>query len=294
MTWNFPYLGETEELDDSSRASAPGDFVYLNDGYTHYQIAGPLDGTPVVLVHGFSVPYFIWDPTFNFLIGQGFRVLRFDLYGRGLSDRPQGHYDINRFCRQLHGLIDKLQIRAPINLIGLSMGGPITATYATSYPESIAKLVLIDPAGARPIELSPALKFATLPGVGELGFGLFGSETLVKSIATDFFGSELVEHFQKQFRVQMKYKGFKRAILSTIRNGLLGDFSETYHIVGTNQIPVLLIWGEQDLTVPFSHSEFIRALIPTVEFHAIKNCGHIPHYEKPEQVNPILLKFLIA
>ena len=292
MSWSFPYLGETEELNESSRASAPGEFVQLNDGYTHYQMAGPQDGDPVVLIHGFSVPYFIWDPTFDYLSNKGFRVLRFDLFGRGFSDRPKCRYDINLFFRQLSELLETLQIRIPISLMGLSMGGPIAASFASRQPGDIAKLVLIDPAGALPITLSPALRIATLPGVGELGFGLFGSDTLVNGIASDFFGSTLVDHFQNKYRVQMKYKGFKRAILSTMRNGLLGDFSETYRIVGTYAIPVLLLWGEQDQTVPFAHNELIRALMPDIEFHSIQECGHIPHYEKSELINPILQNFL--
>ena len=102
MSWSFPYLGETEELNEATRASAPGSFVQLSDGCTHYELGNSLlpagapfgDNkgkgvrAPVVLVHGFSVPYFIWDPTFEFLTKSGFRVLRYDLFGRGYSDRP--------------------------------------------------------------------------------------------------------------------------------------------------------------------------------------------------------------
>jgi pimeloyl-ACP methyl ester carboxylesterase len=46
--------------------------------------------------------------------------------------------------------------------------------------------------------------------------------------------------------------------------------------------------------VPFEHSEKIRMAIPQAEFHAIDDCGHIPHFEKPEIVNPILKRFLKA
>jgi pimeloyl-ACP methyl ester carboxylesterase len=292
ISWRFPYLGETEELDESSRVSMPGKFVQLKDGFTHYQLAGPQNGSPVVLVHGFSVPYFIWDPTFDYLTNKGFRVLRFDLFGRGFSDRPKSRYDIHLFYKQLSELVETLKIRIPINLIGLSMGGPITATFASRKPEYISKIAFIDPVGAAGFSLSPALTFATLPGIGELGFGLFGSDTLVKGIATDFFGSHLVEQFQEKYRAQMKYKGFKRAILSTMRNGMLGDFSNIYRKVGENSIPALLLWGEQDQTVPYEQNKLIRKLIPDIEFHSIQECGHIPHYEKPELINPILLQFL--
>ena len=101
-----------------------------------------------------------------------------------------------------------------------------------------------------------------------------------------------VKDFVDRYMVQMQYKGFMRAILSTMRNGMLGDFTETYCKVGEQGTPTLLFWGRDDKTVPFSHSEDIRAAIPQAEFHAFDQCGHIPHYEKPGKANPILLEFL--
>lgn len=50
---SFPYLGESKELSDETRAELPGEFIQLSDGVTHYEVAGPQDGQPVVLVHGF-------------------------------------------------------------------------------------------------------------------------------------------------------------------------------------------------------------------------------------------------
>jgi pimeloyl-ACP methyl ester carboxylesterase len=292
MSWSFPYRGETEELDEITRSSAPGAFVRLQDGNTHYELGGPESGAPVVLVHGFSVPQFIWDPTFEHLTEEGFRVLRYDLFGRGFSDRPKVRYNIDLFCKQLRELLDTLEFSSPVRLFGLSMGGPLSASFAAQYPEEVEGLVLIDPAGACAVELPFGMKIGILPGIGELGFGLFGDETLVKGIADDFFGKDLVAQFQDKYRVQMKYKGFKRAILSTLRNGAVGDFSAAYRAIGEAGIPTLLIWGEQDQTLPLAHSEIIRELIPGIQFHPITNCGHVPHYEKPEEVNQIISRFL--
>lgn len=102
-----------------------------------------------MLVHGFSVPQFIFEPTFTFLTEQGFRVLRYDLYGRGFSDRPDKRYDIDLYVGQLANLLDALEIREPVSLVGLSMGGPITATFTVRFPQRVRKLVLIDPVGAK-------------------------------------------------------------------------------------------------------------------------------------------------
>src|SRR5712671_4633827 len=79
---------ERLDLDQSVRNAASGQFARLTDGYTHYEISGPPEGRVVVLAAGATVPYYICDPTFTALVGAGFRVLRYDYYGRGYSDRP--------------------------------------------------------------------------------------------------------------------------------------------------------------------------------------------------------------
>jgi len=290
----FSYHDETKELNELTRQEASGSFVQLSDGISHYELSNPEAAETVVLIHGFSVPYFIYDPTFDFLTRTGFRVLRYDLFGRGFSDRPDTRYNIDLFVRQLGDLLDALRFSRPVSLVGLSTGGPIAATFTARFPKRVSKLVLIDPVGAKPFALSRILKVAAMPFVGEAIIGLLGSVGIVRHIVTDFFNEEHIEHFQATYIVQMQYKGFKRAILSTIRNNMLGSFLEIYERLGKMDKPVLLFWGRRDVTVPFKHSEVLRAAMPNVQFHAIENCGHIPHYEKPEEVNPILLEFLTA
>src|SRR4051794_2812976 len=83
---------ETRALDDAARRDAPGKFVRLSDGMTHYRIDGPDSGRTIVLAHGFSVPLYIWDSTAAALASAGYRVVRYDAYGRGFSDRPDVEY----------------------------------------------------------------------------------------------------------------------------------------------------------------------------------------------------------
>lgn len=70
MNFDFIYRGENKDLDDAARAAAPGSFTRLPDGCTHFELGGPSMGPATVLVHGFSVPYFVWDPTFEALSGR--------------------------------------------------------------------------------------------------------------------------------------------------------------------------------------------------------------------------------
>jgi pimeloyl-ACP methyl ester carboxylesterase len=288
----FSYRDENKELNDLTRQDASGSFVRLSDGFTHYEISNPEAQETVVLVHGFSVPYFIYDPTFAFLTQQGYRVVRYDLFGRGFSDRPEVRYNIDLFVRQLDELLHALRFAQPVTLVGLSTGGPITTVFTALHPEHVNKLVLIDPVGAKSLPYSWILKVATPPILGEKIIGLLRSDNLDNRIAARFFDRELIGHFQSRYVVQLQYKGFKRAILSTLRNNMLDSFLDSYERIGKMNKPVLLFWGRDDPTVPFEHSQPLRKAIPAIEFHAIELCGHTPHYEKPEEVNPILLEFL--
>jgi triacylglycerol esterase/lipase EstA (alpha/beta hydrolase family) len=114
---------ERTALDAGARRGLGGQFLRLSDGLTHYEVPGPADGPLVVLVHGFSVPYYVWDSTVTALTSAGFRVLRDDLYGRGYSDRPALDYTADVFDRQLTELLDAVGRRRQVDVIGMSMGG---------------------------------------------------------------------------------------------------------------------------------------------------------------------------
>lgn len=287
----YRFRGETQVLDDAARATAPGQFAALTDGFTHYEIAGPPSPVTTVLVHGFSVPCFIWDPTFAGLASAGLRVLRYDLFGRGYSDRPDIVYNQACYDRQLVDLLNTLGIDKPINLIGLSMGGAIAVGFADKHPERVGKLVLIDPAGM-PMKQSPLINLIRIPYLGEWLFDQFAEKLLIANLAKDFYTRDKIKEFEVRYREQMQYIGFKRGLVSTLRFGPLNTMSEAYTRVGGHPRPSLLIWGKEDRTVPFEISHTVRAVLPKAEFHAIGGAGHIPHYEQPVLINPLLIKFL--
>src|SRR5262252_10353989 len=160
---------ERHELDESARSSAPGRFVRLSDGVTHYELGGPTASPVVVLVAGTSVPYYIWDPTFSALVKEGYRVLRYDYYGRGYSDRPAIAYVQDLYVRQLVELLDALEIRDPVDLMGLSFGGSVITSVAARHPRRVRSLVYVDPAFRMPVAVSPV---ETMPRVWSFMTGL--------------------------------------------------------------------------------------------------------------------------
>lgn len=277
-------------LDKSARQGAPGKFAALSDGQCHYQLSGPVGGPVVVLVHGFSVPSFIWDQTYQPLTEAGFQTLRFDLFGRGFSDRPSAAHNHALFVRQLKELLLEVGIHEPVSLVGLSMGGAVSVAFALSCPESVEKLALISPAGV--MKKSLGMRMLRLPLIGELLFLLGGDTTLIRGLNRNSYQLEEYGSYLRQFRRQMAFPGYKRALLSTLRGDLLCEMHETYQRVGRRQLPSLLIWGRADHLTHFEQSDLIRAAMPGIQFHPMDGVGHLPHIEKDEQVNSVLVQFL--
>jgi pimeloyl-ACP methyl ester carboxylesterase len=278
-------------LSDTVRLTLPGQFVQLPLGVVHYQLAGPDSVPTVVLVHGFSVPYYIWDPTFEALTQAGFRVLRYDLYGRGFSDRPETNYDLDLFVTQLEDLLPALNIQGPVDLVGLSMGGPIVASFANHHPNQVRSLILIDPEVA-PVSTRQIFPL-NIPLIGEYLMTVYVAPVeLPKTQSDDFYRPEKFPDWEAMYRVQLQYKGFRRAILSTIRLQPGMDSLAEYDFVGRYNLPALLIWGREDKTVSFADMQQLVRLIPGIEYHIIEEAGHIPQFERPEVVNPLLIEFL--
>jgi len=283
---------ESEPITNKLLAGHAETGVMLSKGLTHYQLAGPATAPLVVLVHGFSVPAYIWDPTFNALIEHGYRVLRFDLYGRGHSARPRARYSLNLYSRQLLELVDALHVQQPFTLVGLSMGGPVVTYFANRHPARIQDLVLVDPM-VFPLNGDDSWPL-TVPLLGEYMAGVYFIPHLATSQADDFFDKTRFPDWNARFTEQMRYRGFRRAILSTVRElvhaGTLGEYAR----LGKLDFPVLLIWGREDPVIPLADSNKLRELVPRTEFHVIDKAGHLSHMEQPDVFNPLLFGFLAA
>jgi len=88
----LPFLADYAriKMDDRARGDAPGKFIKLRRGITHYRRFGPQEGPLVVCVHGLTTPSFVFEGIADAYVKNGYRVLVYDHYGRGYSDRPVG------------------------------------------------------------------------------------------------------------------------------------------------------------------------------------------------------------
>ncbi|MHA2501907.1 MAG: alpha/beta fold hydrolase [Candidatus Kariarchaeaceae archaeon] len=276
---------ETLDIVDLSESDVPYRFVQTSAGRIHYQMEG--DGDLIVLVHGFSVPSFYWDSNFDPIKNAGYRVLRYDLFGRGYSDRPQQDYDLNLFVTQLELLLQQLVVTGKLTLVGLSMGGAIVTAFAARHPEMISKLVLVAPAGLSEDFDEMIDNFRTMDLNDTLNDGM------IAGMADDFRGlSADLDHLRLQYTEQMKYRGFREAIQSTVLHFPFAGMEDIFATVGQHSIPTLLFWGTEDKVLPYHDHEKALLAIPNVEFVKIEGGGHALQMEHADLVNRKILDFV--
>lgn len=274
---------ETSILNDQAREGTTGEYIKLRNGITHYQSEGPDTTEAIILVHGFSVPYYIWDATYDYLVQKGLRVVRYDLFGRGYSDRPDVNYDLQFYRTQLYDLINSLELKTPVNLAGLSFGGPVVTDFAVNYPGLVDRLILIDP-----IYFRSKLNKSEFVTNYEMALN---HEKQASSQLDDVKYPDSFPGWVDKYKVQMKYKGFRHALIST-RKYCYGDITVlNYKRLDSLEKKVLLIWGKEDQTVSFQFSDSVRKIL-SVDFFPVDDARHLPHLEKPELVNQKILSFL--
>ena len=274
---------ETKTMNASARKNTSGQFIELTAGITHYESGGVDTGKVIILVHGFSVPYYIWDGTYDSLIKAGFHVIRYDEFGRGFSDRPNIVYDAVLYRTQLHDLVTSLKLQTPVSLAGVSFGGAVVSDFAAHFPQLIDKIILIDPVYA----------FGKID-VGEIIANYkmaVDHEKQAEGQLDDFKYPEQFPGWVDKYKVQMQYKGFRRALISTRNNYSPDSIISNYHVLGSLQKKILLIWGREDETVSFQYSDSLRKILP-VDFFPVDDARHLPYLEKPALVNQKIISFL--
>ena len=277
-------------MDDSVRREAKVASVKTPMGAIAYRWSGPDTGQMVVMVHGFSVPSPVFDKNVEALAAAGYRVLTFDHFGRGYSDRPETTYDLDFYQAELEALWKALQIPDQSYLVGYSMGGGIAVHFAAKHPERVKKLLLMAPVGAK----APRYALASLlraPGLGEwVAIGPMRVNMIRRfrhQLKRGLVDRDLCRAFEQQFN----YRGTSEALLSTLRHFPMGKLTLYYAELEQLGIPVHLVWGDRDKIVPYAlHRKILRAL-PSATLHTIPNAGHGIAYAHASMVNEQLLQF---
>lgn len=278
-------LQETQNL-EGARSLAKGKFITLRSGVTHYKIIGT--GKPVVLIHGGGITGMeVWDKNAEHLAANGYQVLQYDLYGRGYSDRINGNYTPELLSDQLTELIVALNLRDSIAIISMSMGSMVAIDYASQNPDRVQSLVMIDPAITGDYKPNKLLK---LPLLSDLLMTLYWYPRALENQRKEFVDMQVFNSYAERLAYFMNIEGYKHMNHSTWMHTLNQDKTDVYTNLKTNSI--LLIYGEKDPYFSADQAAKLKSLHPRLNVVLQPEAGHMPHFEKPESVNPLLVDFL--
>lgn len=272
------------------QARAPGRMAELPAGATHYKWSGPEGGPVAVCIHGLSTPSYVFAATERHLAGMGYRVLSYDLYGRGYSDRPRGAQSLDFFLGQLRALLKHQNVGGPLVLVGYSMGAQIAAAFASEEGPRVAKLILAAPAGLadRTQEFDPWIA----PVIGDWLTCVAGGWKLRRELVEHAKSATIVPDIEDRQAAETRTRGFLPAILSSRRNALATDPTEDLRHIYKNGTPILALWGTNDPVVPQSCVGRLAEIAPDAHHVQIKDAAHSLLQTHPSQVGKALSDFL--
>ena len=266
-------------------------FVSLSEGFTYYRAAN-LESckTADVLVHGFSVPSYIWDPTYAFLAAKGRCVVTLDLYGRGFSDNPDVAYTDELFAKQVLELLDHLKIEQA-NLLGLSNGGRVVSQLAGLAPERVEQLIYVASSGFRNVSRAANVGVSD----AEIDALVARYPELPAGQLSDFKDPTNFQDWDDRYAELLVHKGFARALISTRKNHDSGELDRIHAELQASDIPVTTIWGDSDTVVVYAgFAEKLERLLPKRVEHFVPDTGHLPHMENPAYFEALLTEQLVA
>jgi pimeloyl-ACP methyl ester carboxylesterase len=274
---------------EAQRRAAPGGFAALSDGVTHYQWFGPEGGRVIVMIHGLTTSSYVFGGIISELQIQGFRILTYDLYGRGLSDRPGKPQTRSFFICQLRELLQEQNVNGAVMLLGYSMGGSIATVFAAEEPERVSRLMLIAPAG---LDRAPA-PFAEfcrkMPWIGDWVHTVFGG--LVLRDGQPAAASSVPDIAARQ-AAETRTRGYLRSVLSSRRNILAERLEEEHREVQRSGVPVLAIWGDADRSIRLTSLGELTRINRETRQVTVAGAGHSLAHSHPREVAGAIAAFI--
>ncbi|TDE91488.1 alpha/beta hydrolase [Occultella glacieicola] len=272
-------------------------FVTTEDGAQIFYKDWGIDGSPVILSHGWPLNADAWEATARFLAENGHRAIAHDRRGHGRSSQTWHGNEMNTYADDLAGLIDHLDLN-DITLVGHSTGGGEIVRYIGRHgTERVAKLVLVS--AVPPLMLAgddnpEGLPVAVFDGIraGEAA----DRSQLYRDLADGpFFGNnrnnDVSQGIRDAFWLQSMACGH-RAAYECIAAFSATDFRPD---LATVDIPTLVIHGDDDQIVPFEvGGKRSAALIPGATLTVYEGGAHgLPDTDR-DRLHADLLAFIEA
>ncbi|MDB9849216.1 alpha/beta hydrolase [Flavobacteriaceae bacterium] len=265
-----------------------GNFAELKNGYTYFNINNRSSENTLIFIHGFSVPSYIWDKTYNSAKEKGYKVIKLDLYGRGFSDNPSLDYTDELFANQVIELLEVLEIKTA-TFLGLSNGGRVISKIADLKPNIVEKLVYVS---ASSFNSHKELKNKNVSENEIKDFIENKYPTISSGQLSDFKYPENYPNWDDKYEELLKYNGFAKALISTLKNHVNLD-SENKEISDSNKT-VYTIWGDSDSVIVYNEiKNKLNKLLPNRFEYIVPSSGHLPHIENQSDFEKYLFDVVL-
>lgn len=275
-------------------------FVKTNGIQLQVKIAGPENGKPVFLLHGFPDFWFGWEAQIDALVASGFRVIAPDQRGYNHSDKPLGRKDYRQrvLAADIVGLMDALGYDK-VNLAGHDFGGAVAWSIATLYPKRIEKLVIISAphliASLKYNKINKTQKYKSwyiaffqLPRLPERYLKAFNYRVLLKNMP-----ASLSPEMIKRYRSGWSQPNAIRTMLNWYRGMLDGMRVNEIHY-GLIDVPTHIIWGRKDKYLEAGLAELSLKQCTKGRLTIFEETSHWVMHERSKEVNALLMRHFSA
>lgn len=290
-------------------ADPDGQFLDIDGVSVYIQGRGDAADPAVLLLHGFGGSTFTWRGTLDPLVEAGYYVVAMDLPPFGLSDKSAAlDYSRTGLADLVIATMDEMGIESAV-IVGHSMGGEVTAYLGTRHADRVRGLVFVSGG------VFAAMPEGAMPTGGD-NSGLLGmmenidpssplAGMLVRTFLTPERFTELLEsaYIRTEVITPEVIAGYQRPLQTDDwPEGLLAfsaaeektpiTLEDLAGVVEENNIPVLILWGEEDPWVPIALGETMHASLPASAMKTYAGVGHLPMEEDPDGFNADLIAFL--
>lgn len=288
VLYAFPStLLATVQFVESRRAGLSEKTLQVDNLEIRYYEGGPDKAQALLLIHGFGADKSNWSRFARFLTDR-YHVIAVDLPGFGDSSRPQNiSYDVGTQAERLANFMHELGI-GRFHVVGNSMGGHIAALLAARHPQEILSVGLFDNAGVTAPRQSELLQRLSN---GE------GNPLVLRSV--DDFPALLDFVFVQQPPLPSRLRHYlaERSLERSAFNGMVFQQLRERYIPLEPELPkitapTLLLWGDRDRVLDVSSIDVMKPLLQKPAVAILRDCGHVPMIERPEETAQLYLDFL--
>ena len=271
-------------------SNVPTRRVHVGDIDIGYKMFGK--GDPILLITGANgVRMDVWDPVLLSELASNHTVIIFDNRGVGNTTSGSKVFSIKQFANDTSGLVNALNIKKPVDVLGWSMGSFIAQELAILHPDKVNKLILYGSSCSGKQSVPPSPKATTFFTKNVTRITSNGNARFEASASLLFPRTWIKENPNYlQYLPKSKESASIQTILGQIR--AMSSWTDSCNQLSRITKPTLVIDGTEDVITPSVNSLILAEKIPGAWLVQINGAGHGLMYQYPYRFSTIVQTFL--